>query len=76
MNCSSVRCLFWIVLVLLLSARAEGRPLTPFLERRKNLSLSIERTKQVGREAMKNQYAWPKRSSPGGPDQQHHSQNN
>ncbi|KAK0579959.1 hypothetical protein LWI29_034011 [Acer saccharum] len=74
LSCSSSKCLIFLAFVLLLSARElESRHLTPSVERRKNLSLSIERTKEVGREAMKNQKAaWPKRSSPGGPDQQHH----
>ncbi|KAK9223900.1 hypothetical protein WN944_012349 [Citrus x changshan-huyou] len=74
----SLRCLIIVclTLVLLLSARAQSRPLTSFAERRKNLSSSIETTKRVARDAIRSQNVQPDRTSPGGPDPHHHSHMN
>lgn len=72
---SSLRFLVCLIFFLLLSTTIESRPLVySTMERRKNLSLSIETTKRIAKEAIsKGQYVIkPKRFSPGGPDPRHH----
>ena len=62
-----------LTLILLLSAGSESRPL---IEKR-NLNQPMEALrKYLDEEAKKNQYEHVEKTSPGGPDQQHHSINN
>ena len=73
-----------IILVLLLSAKTETRPLSPLIEKR-NLSQLVQAFKQiaketahgaVGRSVVTKLHEQPSRLSPGGPDPHHHFQIN
>ncbi|XWS19681.1 hypothetical protein CRYUN_Cryun31cG0036600 [Craigia yunnanensis] len=67
------RCLVCLTLVLLLSAGSESRPL---IEKR-NVNQPVDALRQyLNEEANKNQFKQAERTSPGGPDPQHHSINN
>ncbi|KAB1223543.1 hypothetical protein CJ030_MR2G011232 [Morella rubra] len=75
----SLRCFACIVMVLLICARTETRPLRPTIERR-NPSLLLKASSQVAKEALARKLAvdpneppkQPERIPPGGPDSHHH----
>ena len=76
----SLRCLVFIILVLLVCARTETRPLKPTIEKIE-LSRLLQASNQVAKEVMGPNVAsstnetdneQPNRLSPGGPDPHHH----